>query len=75
MMARAMSLAQVRKTGMKALLDTLGPAGMVRFLQQEETGQGDYSAERHAWLDGRNVETLADQIRASRSSTNMTPGS
>ncbi len=53
---------------MKALLASLGTAGMVRFLQQEEIGEGDYSIERHQWLDGKDVASLAEQIRRSRSS-------
>ena len=32
------------------LATVLGPVGMVRFLQQFETGSGDYTAERHQWL-------------------------
>ena len=30
---------------------------MIRFLQQFETGAGDYARERHAWVDRA---TLAD---------------
>ena len=75
MIQQAMSLVQVRKAGMKALLDTLGPAGMIRFLQLEETGQGDYSSERHAWLDVRGVEALAREIRASKTSAKSAPES
>jgi hypothetical protein len=39
----------------------LGRAGMIRFLQQFETGNGDYARERHAWVD----ETSLDQTLAS----------
>lgn len=68
MNGKAMSLAQVRRVEMAALLQTLGTAGMVRFLQQEETGEGDYSIERHQWLDAKDVASLAEQIRRSRPS-------
>lgn len=45
------TLDEVRQEGLEALLDRLGRADMIRFLQQFETGSGDYSEERHAWAD------------------------
>jgi hypothetical protein len=53
----AMTLAELRKQGYQALVDSLGVVGMLRFLQQLEVGHGDYTAERHQWLDEL---TLAD---------------
>jgi hypothetical protein len=41
---------------------------MVRFLQQFESGHGDYSTERHSWLDGRSVTSVVDSIRRRRDS-------
>ena len=70
MNGNAMSSVQVRRVGMGALLEKLGTVGMIRFLQQDETGRGDYSIERHAWLDGRTVESVAEQILRSRSNSN-----
>ncbi len=52
-----MKLAELRKQGYQALVDSLGVVGMLRFLQQLEVGHGDYTAERHQWLDEL---TLAD---------------
>ncbi|MEK7397611.1 MAG: hypothetical protein AAB116_11820 [Candidatus Poribacteria bacterium] len=57
-----MTLEQIREAGIKALLRELGPVGMVRFLQQFETGSGDYSVERHEWLDETDVEIIAQEI-------------
>jgi hypothetical protein len=42
---------EIYREGLKALRDRLGRAGMVRFLQQFETGKGDYAQERHEWVD------------------------
>ena len=42
-----MKQAEIRKTGYKALIDSLGVVGMLRFLQQLEIGSGDYTLERH----------------------------
>ncbi len=58
-----MTQEQIRVAGLEALERRLGPVGMVRFLQQFETGWGDYSEERHQWLGNPDVETLADEIQ------------
>ncbi len=61
-----MTLEQIRVTGMYVLSQHLGPIGMVRFLQQSETGWGDYTTERHEWLGQDDVRTLAAKIMAQR---------
>ena len=55
------TLDEIRRDGLAALRRELGRAGMIRFLQQFETGSGDYARERHAWVDA----TSFDEIRAS----------
>jgi hypothetical protein len=61
------TLQQIRLAGLEALARELGPTGMVRFLQQFETGHGDYSTDRHQWLDEPSVSTLAEKIQQARS--------
>jgi len=63
---RTMTLEQIRLVGLEALTRELGPAGMVRFLQQFETGKGDYSQERHLWLAELDVQMLAERIQQRR---------
>jgi len=63
---RTMTLEQIRSAGLEALARELGPVGMVRFLQQFETGKGDYSKERHKWLDALDVNTIAENIQKQR---------
>ena len=63
---RKMTSEQIRQAGLEALTRELGPVGMVRFLQQFETGQGDYSAERHGWLGKMDVETVAEKVHQQR---------
>lgn len=63
MSTRIMSMDQIRITGLAALAQALGPVGMVRFLQQFETGHGNYSVERHQWLDGMDIETVIEKVR------------
>lgn len=61
-----MTLEQIRLAGLAALECELGPVGMIRFLQQYETGQGDYTQERHQWLGHPDVQTLAEKIQQQR---------
>ncbi len=58
-----MTLEQIRATGLKALSRDLGPVGLVRFLQQFETGYGDYTSERRAWLGKNSVRELSKEIK------------
>jgi len=60
------TLEALRRAGLEALARELGPVGMARFLQQFESGRGDYSVERHQWLGQENVQTLAHHIRQQR---------
>ncbi len=61
-----MTLEQIRLTGMHVLFQHLGAIGLVRFLQQTETGWGDYTKERYEWLEQDDVRTLANKIIAQR---------
>jgi hypothetical protein len=63
MNAPCMTLEQIRVTGLAALLEKLGPDGMIRFLQQFETGTGDYSTERQTWINQLDMDTLIADIR------------
>ncbi|MDR3634077.1 MAG: hypothetical protein P4L84_09745 [Isosphaeraceae bacterium] len=65
MTAPIKTLDQIRRDGMEALAQALGPVGFIRFFQQYETGSGDYSADRHSWLVG-DVEAVAAAIRQRR---------
>ena len=73
MNTETMTLDQIRKEGIKALERHLGPEGMIRFLQQFETGRGDYTKERHKWLKEISVETLAEKIVKRRTKKGDTP--
>ena len=54
---------QILEIGFKALVDKLGPVGMVRFIHQFQDGEGDYTQERQQWVGRSDVETLAKQIQ------------
>ncbi len=61
-----MKIYQIRQIGIEVLSRELGPAAMIRFLQQYESGYGDYSKERHEWIDEISVEDIAEKIRKKR---------
>jgi hypothetical protein len=63
MITPTMTLEQIRIVGLGALMDKLGPIGTIRFLQQFESGTGDYSSERHQWLDAWNIDAVIKQLR------------
>jgi hypothetical protein len=44
-------LIEIREAGLRALGEALGPAGMVRFMQQYENGYGDYTKEKQQQPD------------------------
>jgi hypothetical protein len=66
MISQERTLEQIRLIGLEALSRELGAVGMVRFLQQFETGHGDYSTDRHEWLDQLTVEEAVAQIKRRR---------
>jgi hypothetical protein len=45
------NLMEIRKMGLQALKEELGPVGMVRFMQQYESGYGDYTKEKYQQPD------------------------
>ncbi len=61
-----MSPADIRKAGLEAVAKKLGPLGMVRFLQQFETGRGDYTKERAQWLKDEEIQVIVSEIRKRR---------
>lgn len=65
MNTQAMTLDQIRKIGIDALNQQLGSVGAIRFLQQTETGWGDYTKDRERWLGDPDLKELFDAIKAS----------
>ncbi len=66
MNAQTMSLEQIRVAGMEALARELGIVGMIRFMQQFETGHGDYSKDRHKWLENQDLDAIVKRIEEKR---------
>ncbi|RCX15439.1 hypothetical protein DFR58_11319 [Anaerobacterium chartisolvens] len=66
MSSMARDLGTIRKMGIKALTEKLGPVGMVEFIRQFDSGYGDYTKERHEWLDNIDIKTIVKQAEAKR---------
>jgi hypothetical protein len=60
------TLEEIRQEGLSALRDRLGRAGMIRFLQQFQTGSGDYATQRRKWVNRTTLPTLKRQAAARR---------
>jgi hypothetical protein len=62
----AMTLEEIRQADLKALRERLGRAGMIRFLQQFDSGRGDYARGRHAWVDATSLADLQKLAKPKR---------
>ncbi len=61
-----MTPTELRKRGFKALVDALGCVDAVRFLQQYAPGDGDYTQERHQWLDQLTLDDFRTYVQHQR---------
>jgi exopolyphosphatase/pppGpp-phosphohydrolase len=57
---------EIRRKGYEALVNALGVAGTIRFLQQFDIGRSDYTKERHQWLDKVNLDEFLNDIKQLR---------
>lgn len=57
---------EIRRDGLAALRERLGVAGMVRFLQQFESGSGDYTETRRQWVEETTLEDIRMQAKKLR---------
>ncbi len=54
---------QIREDGINALSQKLGPDGMIRFIQQFDSGRGDYTKDRHTMLDNYTIDDIVGEIK------------
>ena len=54
---------ELRRQGFEALVQSLAWVNAVRFLQQNETSQLDYTSERHQFLPEWDAKTLMAKLR------------
>lgn len=58
-----MKLTEIRQQGYQALINALGVAETLRFLQQLEVGYGDYTKERHQWLNQLTIDDFHNYVK------------
>lgn len=68
MTTETLTLYEIRTIGFEALLRELGPAGAIRFIQQYESGHGDYTRNRTKLLPKKSVREIGKQIMKQRQS-------
>uniref|UniRef100_B8HMU1 Uncharacterized protein n=1 Tax=Cyanothece sp. (strain PCC 7425 / ATCC 29141) TaxID=395961 RepID=B8HMU1_CYAP4 len=56
---------EIVREGYQALVSALGIVDALRFIQYFSPGQGDYTQERHAWLDQMPLEDILTAMRQS----------
>ena len=61
---RSMTQMEIYETGLEILSREMGAVGMIRFLQMFEKGKGDYTKERHQWLDQLSIDDVISLTRA-----------
>ncbi|MFO5494420.1 MAG: hypothetical protein ACLBM6_18195 [Cuspidothrix sp.] len=64
-----MKLTEIRQQGYKALIDSLGVVGMLRFIQQFEVGYGDYTTEKYQ-LEEPTIEDFQQFVRRDNQEVN-----
>jgi hypothetical protein len=57
---------EIIRQGYQALVDTLGVVDAIRFIRHFSPGQGDYTQERHEWLDQTPLEDILASMKQSR---------
>ncbi len=62
---------QIQVVGLDLLQKELGTSGLLRFLQQFERGQGNYTLERQQHNDTETVDSLVNQIMHRRLQKNV----
>jgi len=65
--AMVMTPAEIREAAHDAIVRELGVVGLIRYLQDTSMGSGDYTRDRHQWLDKyKNLDDLWADIEAAR---------
>ncbi len=57
-----MSEEEFERRTLDAIHREFGPGGVVRFLMAFRSGKGDYTRDRHQWLDGLTLEDIAKEL-------------
>jgi len=59
------TISEIRKMGIDALAEALGPLETIRFIQSFDLGKGNYTKERIQWLD-QDMDAIVEEITRKR---------
>lgn len=54
---------EIQKTGLDALHKNLGISGLIRFMQQFNSGYGNYTKDRQNWQKEYTVDEIFNEIK------------
>ena len=54
---------EIHRKGYKILAEELGVADFIRFIQEFEKGEGNYTKDRHTWQAKYSVEKIVESIK------------
>ena len=54
---------EIIEQGYKALVDSLGVVDAIRFVQHFNPGEGNYTEERHRWLQQKSLDDVLQDIQ------------
>jgi hypothetical protein len=57
---------EIIQQGYQALVNSLGAVDAMGFIQHFTYGQGDYTRDRHQWLDQTPLENILESMRQRR---------
>ncbi len=57
---------EIIRQGYQALVNSLGVVDAIRFIQHFTPAQGDYTTDRHEWLDQTPLEDILTSMRQRR---------
>ena len=53
---------EIIEQGYQALVDSLGVVDAIRFIQYFSPGKGDYTRDRHQWLEQKSLDDVLRDI-------------
>jgi len=62
MTPQAQSMSDLNRNAIRLLIRELGVAPTLRFISQFSPGSGNYTEERHAWLDSLSIEDIKREM-------------
>jgi hypothetical protein len=54
---------EVVRQGYQILVESLGVVDAIRFIQHFSSGHGDYTQERHTWLDQTSLDEILNNMK------------